>query len=222
MIKWQVFTSYLFFSQSKYPIRKTISVNPCFLRQRKLFRCQNNSKNKLKNNKISLIGRLPLFCHFTAAIKDMKLKGLWALLWKSPSYNNSSLCLKATCTSRTQSLETSRHSAPIQSCQQMCCLLRPNIISRLNLFISRFRAIFPCQHCTLIQAFSHPDMCFLLHLHRHSSFNILPEHSFLGQSVKFYNSSEHCTCSSFTSPDLADLYYTHSPAEEVLSVQQPY
>lgn len=103
-----------------------------------------------------------------------------------------------------------------------CCLLRPNIISRLNLFISRFRAIFPCQHCTLIQAFSHPDMCFLLHLHRHRSFNILPEHSFLGQRVKFYNSSEHCTCSSFTSPDLADLYYTHSPAEGVLSVQQPY
>lgn len=98
-------------SQRKYPIRKTIWPNPSFLRQRKLLHCQNYSKNKLQNNKISLIGRLPLFCHFTATTNDTKLKGLWALLWKSPSYSNySPFCLKAICKNMIQRLETSRQT----------------------------------------------------------------------------------------------------------------
>lgn len=101
-----------------------------------------------------------------------------------------------------------------------CCFLKPSIISRLNLFVNRFRAVFPCQHCTFIQAFSYPGTCFLLHLHRQGSFNILLGNSLLGQWVRFFISPEHCKCSSLSSSDLADQDYTHSPAEELLSVQQ--
>lgn len=204
------------------PLEKQICLNPCFWGKENYFICQNCSKNKLKYNKISLIGRLPLFCHYTAAIEGMKVKGLWALLCKPPSYNNySSCCLKAWKLSVWAGPKAWKQANNIVLPTDVsCCLLRLNIISRLNLFISRFRAVFPCQHCTSIQAFSYPGMCFLLHLHRQGSFNILLENSLLGQWVRVSFSSEHCTCSSFSSPDLADQDCTHSPAEELLSIQQ--
>lgn len=65
---------------SKYPIRKICS-NLSFLRQSKLFDCQNYGKNKTLKNRISLLGKFPLFfCHFTAAINWYKIEKATAFL----------------------------------------------------------------------------------------------------------------------------------------------